>query len=96
MTVPRVVPEGVKFIAGHFLPAGTQVTLCNQVLHHDELVFSTNLETFIPERWLDQEYSKAQYLMALGSGHRARTGRNLADIKIQKIVVNLLARYEMD
>ena len=96
MLLPRIVPEGGKHIAGHFIPAGTEISLCNHVLHHDESVFGPDLETFRPERWLDPGYDKAQYLMAFGTGHRACIGRNLANVEIQKIVVSLLARYEME
>ena len=90
------MPEGGKHIAGYFAPAGTEVNLCNHVLHHNESVFGPNRETSRPERWLDRDYDKAQYLMACGSGHRACIGRNLANVEIQKIVVSLLARYEME
>ena len=96
MPLPRIVPDGGSNIAGHFLPSGTQVSLCNHVLHHDEAVFGPDLERFVPERWLDEDYDKAQYLMAFGGGHRACIGRNLAMSEIQKIVVSLLARYEME
>lgn len=56
MPLMRVVPEGGKTIAGHFISAGTDVSTSNHVLHHDPAVFGENLESFVPERWLDPEY----------------------------------------
>lgn len=93
--LPRLVPEGGKTIAGSFIPAGTEVSICNHALHHDESVFGPDLERFIPERWLDDNYDCTSYLMHFGNGHRACIGRNLANVELQKVVVSLLARYEI-
>jgi benzoate 4-monooxygenase len=61
MPLMRVVPEGGKVIAGQFVPAGVDVSVCNHVLHHDPDVFGADLESFIPERWFKGDYNKSQY-----------------------------------
>jgi cytochrome P450 len=45
---------------------------------------------------MQKDYDEAQYLTAVGSSHRACIGRNLARFELDKIVVSLLARYEME
>jgi cytochrome P450 len=95
MPLMRVIPDGGKNIAGQFVPGGTDVSICNHVLHHDEDVFGPSLEKFSPERWMTGEYDRTAYLMPFGAGHRACVGRNIATAEIQKLVVSLLARYEI-
>jgi cytochrome P450 len=96
MPLMRVVPEGGKVIAGEFVPAGTDVSICNYALHHDPEVFGPDLERFDPDRWLNAGYNKAGYLMPFGAGHRACIGRNIATTEIYKLIVSLLARYDLE
>lgn len=96
MPLMRVVPEGGREIASAYIPAGTDVSICNHALHHDEDVFGPDLETFTPERWLDDKYDRSGYLMPFGAGHRACVGRNIALMEIQKMLVSLLARYDIE
>lgn len=96
MPLMRVVPKGGKVIAGQFVPAGVDVSICNYALHHNPEVFGTDLECFIPERWLKGDYNKSQYLMPFGAGHRACIGRNIAMTEIYKLVGSLLARYDFE
>ncbi|KAK5999292.1 hypothetical protein QM012_005617 [Aureobasidium pullulans] len=95
MALLREVPKGGTVIAGECIPEGTDVSICNHVLHHDEQVFGPSLEQFDPERWMDAEYDCTAYLIPFGSGHRACVGRNIATAEIQKLVVSLLARYDI-
>lgn len=95
MPLMRVIPDEGKHVAGDFVPGGTDVSICNHALHHDEDVFGPSLETFDPERWMREEYDRAAYLMPFGAGHRACVGRNIATAEIQKLIVSLLARYEI-
>jgi benzoate 4-monooxygenase len=95
MPLMRVVPDGGREIASSYVPAGTDVSICNFALHHDEAVFGDDLDNFLPERWLDSEYDRQAYLMQFGAGHRACVGRNIALTEIQKLLVSLLARYDI-
>lgn len=95
MPLLREVPPTGTVIAGEFIPGGTDVSICNHVLHHDEQIFGASLEKFDPERWMNAEYDRSAYLMPFGSGHRACVGRNIATAEIQKLIVTLLARCEI-
>ncbi|KAH9827687.1 Isotrichodermin C-15 hydroxylase [Teratosphaeria destructans] len=95
MPLMRVVPEGGKHISGEYVPGGTDVSICNHVLHHDEAVFGPELDSFTPERWMSEGYDKTAFLMPFGAGHRACVGRNIATVEISKLVVSLLARYDI-
>lgn len=96
MPLPRFVPLGGKVIAGEFIPEGTEVSISNHVLHHDPDVFGDNLETYVPERWLDPTYDKSSLLMPFGAGHRACIGRNIATTEIHKLVASLLERFDFE
>tara|TARA_R110002060_G_scaffold22499_1_gene30485 strand:+ start:3178 stop:3930 length:753 start_codon:yes stop_codon:yes gene_type:complete len=92
----RVVPPGGKTIAGEFVPPGTDVSICNHVLHRDASEFGDNLDKFIPERWLEESNNSSQYLMSFGSGHRACLGRNIVTTEIYKVVASLFSRYNFE
>ncbi|KAF2768649.1 cytochrome P450, partial [Teratosphaeria nubilosa] len=96
MPLMRVVPEGGKHISGEYVPGGTDVSICNHVLHHDEAIFGPELEGFAPERWMmSGEYDTTACSMPFGAGHRACVGRNIATAGISKLVVSLVARYDI-
>ncbi|KAL2062742.1 hypothetical protein VTL71DRAFT_5814 [Oculimacula yallundae] len=96
MPLIRVVPKGGKMVAGAFIAAGTDVSICKHVLHHDPGVFGENVEDFIPERWLDTEYNCAQYLIALGAGDRSFIRRNIATTEICKLIGFILSKYDLE
>lgn len=96
MPLLRTIPNGGRAISGQYLPGLTEVSVCNYAFHHDEAVFGPDLESFIPERWLDPNYDKSGSLIAFGGGHRACIGRNIANAEIQKLVSSLLLRYKLE
>ena len=49
----RVVPTGGHTICGEFIPAGTVVGVSAWVLHRNADVFGDDVDSFRPERWLD-------------------------------------------
>ncbi|KAH8587166.1 cytochrome P450 [Bisporella sp. PMI_857] len=95
MPLMRVVPDGGRHIAGQFIPAGTDISICNYALHHDEAIFGDNLESFNPDRWLEKGYNKQAFLMHFGGGNRACLGKNIARVEMQKLIVSLLRRYDI-
>ncbi|KAF4547497.1 Cytochrome P450-like protein 33 [Elsinoe fawcettii] len=96
MPLMRVVPQPSAVVAGERLPGGTDVSVCNAVLHHDPAVFGPDVGRFKPERWLDASYTAAHkdQLFGFGAGHRACIGRNLASVEIGKVVASLVGRYK--
>ncbi|PNS18959.1 Isotrichodermin C-15 hydroxylase [Sphaceloma murrayae] len=97
MPLLRVVPASGAVIASTPIPGGTDVSICNAVLHHDKSVFGPDADVFTPDRWLDEEYARSHkdQIFAFGAGHRACIGRNLAMVEIYKVVSTLMGRYKV-
>ena len=53
--ISRLVPPGGAEIDGQKYPGGTSVAVNAWVIHRDEEVFGPDVETFQPERWLDDK-----------------------------------------
>lgn len=51
----RVVPpEGLE-TSGHFIPAGTVVSICSHAAHRDISIYGDDAEAFRPERWIEAD-----------------------------------------
>lgn len=107
MMLERVVPEGGLTLSdGRELPAGTTVGINPWVIGHTSEVFGTDLDTFLPERWLkaededDDEYKERLQAMksadlSFGAGNRICIGKNMALVEMYKIIPTLLLRYNV-
>ena len=74
----------------------TNVSIVNQVAHHDAAVWGADHALFRPERWLDSvKPLLPNNLLPFGAGHRACIGRNIAMMSIVKVLVALWSRYEI-
>ena len=51
--LPREVPEGGATILGHYLKAGTTVSVPLYYLHRDESFWGPDAAEFRPERWIE-------------------------------------------
>lgn len=75
----------------------TNVSMVNQVAHHDPSSWGQDHDLFRPERWLDPlQPPSPNNLLPFGAGHRACIGRNVAMMSIVKVLVTLWARYEFE
>jgi cytochrome P450 len=92
----RVVPSHGHDIAGASVPGGTEVSVCNHVVHHNGDIFCSVLHKYMPERCFDAEFSGAANLITFGAGHRACIGRNIAMAEISKLIATLLSRYDIE
>ncbi|KAL4936092.1 hypothetical protein BDV06DRAFT_216933 [Aspergillus oleicola] len=93
---PRIVPEpGVK-VQGHFLPAGTIVSITHRSIHDNPELYSTPTE-FKPERWLGEK-GKAldRWLVAFSKGSRQCVGSPLAYQELALTIAHLFGRFEME
>ncbi|OCT51550.1 putative benzoate 4-monooxygenase cytochrome P450 [Cladophialophora carrionii] len=98
MPLPRTVtsPTGAV-INGFQVPTGTNVSMCNYVVHHDPAVWGDDHHVFRPERWLDPSKPLSPNDLApFGVGHRACIGRNVATMSIVKILAAVWRRYELE
>ena len=51
----RYVPAGGATICGHYLPAGTVVSMNAWSVHQNKHVFGDDAQEFRPERWIDAD-----------------------------------------
>ena len=98
LLLERHVPEGGAEICGQYIPGGTIVGVNAWVTHHDPNVFPEP-DNFIPERWTDSSPEKKAEMersfFAFGAGPRNCIGRYISFIEIQKVIAELLRRYEV-
>ncbi|KAF3927103.1 hypothetical protein AA313_de0207183 [Arthrobotrys entomopaga] len=69
MGLPRVVPEGGRWLGRYWLPAGTDVTSQGYTLHRDPKVFE-DPDTFKPERWFNPTKEMEHWMMPWGGQSR--------------------------
>ncbi|RVX74500.1 hypothetical protein B0A52_01626 [Exophiala mesophila] len=93
----RTVPEGGATISGHFIKAGTTVSVSAFALHHNASIFPEP-SAFRPERWLDPNADPLwkECLVPFSLGPRACTGRNLTFTLIPLLMATLVRRYDFE
>lgn len=104
----RVVPDGGLTLSnGSTIPPGTIVGLNPWVIHRDASVFGPDVESFVPERWLQRDGESDEAFEArmkgmresdltFGAGNRVCIGRWLALMEVYKIVPTLLSKYRFE
>ncbi|KAK1512439.1 uncharacterized protein CCOS01_14679 [Colletotrichum costaricense] len=91
MSLPRVVPEGGRVIAGQFVSEGITVSVPIYTLLRDVEVFK-DTETFRPQRWIDGNKEKMlKAHLSFSTGPRACIGRNITYFE-QLMLISFLVR----
>lgn len=49
----RVAPSGGSQICGHYIPAGTVVSIMAPVINRTQSIYGEDADEFRPERWLE-------------------------------------------
>ncbi|UPL00177.1 hypothetical protein LCI18_011111 [Fusarium solani-melongenae] len=105
LLLERIVPEGgLQLPDGPFLPAGAVVGINPWVMHHSP-IFGEDLDSFIPERWLQSaDETKRQYdarkaemlgaTFTFGAGSRTCIGKNISLLEIYKAIPTLLFLFK--
>ncbi|KAE9379524.1 benzoate 4-monooxygenase cytochrome P450 [Stipitochalara longipes BDJ] len=97
----RVVPEGGDTINGLFLPANTLIGYNFLGLIRDPKLWGDDVDLFRPERWLASMEPKrlremeANVDLVFGYGKWHCLGRNLALVEINKVLIELLRRFDL-
>lgn len=106
LLLERIVPEGgLQLPNGPYLPAGTIVG-ANPWIIHRHACFGKEVDSFVPERWLqgegesDRDYHnrKQQMLRAtftFGAGPRTCIGKNISLLEMYKLIPSLLLTYKV-
>lgn len=93
----REVERGGALVDGKYFPAGYDVGCCLYAVHHNEAYFPNSFE-FIPERWLQNEFTvlPEQHQLATNAckpfsiGPRACAGRSLAVLELSLTTAKIL------
>ncbi|KAK2766963.1 hypothetical protein FQN54_006279 [Arachnomyces sp. PD_36] len=107
LMLERIVPkEGFTLPDGRYIPAGTIVGMNPWVIHRNEEVFGPDVETFRPERWLQQdgeteeEYEARKKKMkganlAFGAGPRTCLGKFLSFLESYKLIGTMFGMFDI-
>lgn len=107
LLLERIVPTGGLQLpnGGPFLPAGTIVG-ANPWIIHRHSIFGQEVDSFVPERWLQMDaesettfYARRQQMLratfTFGAGPRTCIGKNISLLEIYKLVPSLLLTYKV-
>ena len=85
-------------LAGEVFPAGTEVGMSPWLLNFDKSIVGRDAEEWRPERWADEEQAKRMERVSLnwGMGSRSCLGKGLAMLEGEKLVPELIRRYDFD
>ncbi|RDW78590.1 cytochrome P450 [Aspergillus mulundensis] len=99
LLLERVVPPSGIDIAGRFIPGGTIVGCSAWVMHRREEIFGPDVDTFIPDRWLDASEEKLKTMngtmLQFGAGARTCIGKNISLMEVYKLVPSFLRRFDV-
>jgi cytochrome P450 len=91
-------PRGIE-IEGQFVAGGTIVGCNAWVIHKREEVFGSDVDRYIPERWLDATREQLKEmngtLFQFGAGARTCIGKNISLLEMYKLVPSFLRRFEV-
>ncbi|TRX98039.1 hypothetical protein FHL15_001249 [Xylaria flabelliformis] len=95
----RVTPPGGAIIDGYHIPAGTVVGVNPWVIHRNNSIFGEDVETFRPERWLDEPeeiiMDMKRNLFSFGAGPRMCIGKNIAMMQLYKFITEFYRNYKV-
>ncbi|KAH8586543.1 benzoate-para-hydroxylase [Bisporella sp. PMI_857] len=108
----RVVPDGGRYVAGMFLPAGSLVSVPTVAIHHNSEIYrvsnpaasvtlilttSKNPEKLDPQRWLDPDAGDlTNYFVPFSTGPRACMGRNFAWMEMSKTLATIFRLFKFE
>lgn len=99
LPLERITPPGGTQICGHHIPGGTIVGCSAWVIHKRPEVFGANVDSFVPDRWLDADKERVREmngtLFQFGAGARTCIGKNISLLEIYKLVPAFLRRFEV-
>lgn len=93
LTFPRVVQEPVELI-GYKLEPGQVVMGCIYLIHQREDLYPEH-HKFIPERFLEREYSPYEFF-PFGGGKRRCIGEALAQLELKLVLATIVANYDLE
>jgi unspecific monooxygenase len=89
---PRIAKSPVK-IAGYLFDAETTLMPTIYLVHYREDLYP-NAQQFEPERFLERQYSAAEYF-PFGGGSRRCLGYALAQLEMKLVLATILSQYQL-
>ncbi|KAF2162917.1 hypothetical protein M409DRAFT_68872 [Zasmidium cellare ATCC 36951] len=105
-TAERLLPPQGAHISSQKIPGGTLVGINAWALHHRADVFGSDVDSYIPERWLprptepyEQERARidamSRTLFHFGAGRFGCISKNVSLLEMYKVVPAVLRAFEM-
>lgn len=102
-----VPPQGLDLPDGTKVPPGVAVGLNPYIINRNASVWGEDVETFRPERWLQEDGESEESFSArlanmnacdltFGAGSRICIGKHLGLVETFKVVATLIARYNIE
>lgn len=98
LPLERIVPRGGATICGNYIPEGTIVGCSAWLIHRNQRIFGEDIDTFRPERWLEDKNRASlmnQYLFSFGAGSRTCAGKNVSYLEMFKLVPAILRTFDV-
>ncbi|APA12277.1 hypothetical protein sscle_09g070470 [Sclerotinia sclerotiorum 1980 UF-70] len=97
LMVPRIVPDGGTTICGTHVPPGVIVGVHHWATYHSDRNFE-NAESFIPERWLGEDYAdnKKEFFHPFGYGASVCVGKEISMTVSRLFLAHLLWEFDME
>ena len=99
--LPRIVPPGGDYYAGHFVPEGVSVSVRPYVMNRSNEYFA-DAEAFVPERWLPANQRPSKYANdrlgvsnPFSLGHSGCLGKGLALAEMRLALAKLTFEFEL-
>ncbi|KAI0845522.1 pisatin demethylase [Daldinia vernicosa] len=95
----KKVPKGGDTISGYFVPEGTEVGHNVLGVMRAKKYWGDDADVFRPERWLEADESTFKMMEGVietlwGSGRYKCLGRTIAQMELNKVLVELLRRFD--
>ena len=96
--LPRRVPSGGAYLAGHFFPEGAEVGTSAYALHRNKRYHGEDCTQWRPERWLSplDTDRKSAMSFSFGAGSRVCLGKNISLLEINKLVPQIVRKFEIE
>ncbi|KAL1618256.1 hypothetical protein SLS56_010620 [Neofusicoccum ribis] len=93
----RVVPPAGLRFGENFVPGGAEVGTSPWVIHRNKDIFGDDVETFRPERWLDEKRKTDmhRFFFGFGGGSRTCVGKNISMLELNKVIPTLFLRFDL-
>jgi cytochrome P450 len=89
---PRIAKAPIK-VAGHLFDAETTLMPSIYLAHYREDLYPQPRQ-FRPERFIDHQYSPAEYF-PFGGGNRRCLGYALAELEMKLVLATMLSKYRL-